>query len=60
MTVTWLDLGRSVALMACHRYSILLVSCRDSHKYGSRFVEANDDDRRSLKYTNEGKSKWDK
>jgi len=49
-----------VAVMALHRYSILLVSCRDSSKYGSRYVEASDYDLRSLKYNNEGKSKWDK
>ena len=28
MTVTWLDLDRTVAVMAWHRYSILLVAIR--------------------------------
>ena len=40
--------------------STLSSSCRDSSKLWSRFVEACDDDLRSLKYNNEGKSKWDK
>jgi len=32
MTVTWLDLGRSVAVMAWHRYCILLVAIRVSNE----------------------------
>jgi hypothetical protein len=42
------------------KVSTLSSSCRDSSKLWSRFVEACDDDLRSLKYNNEGKSKWDK